>query len=146
MYFLTRDGIVKKPGSSLLDLQKSFLATYNLKTLVLFYQCLSPDCNVEDEKKNYLLLILKVLNKVNSTFELHDLSIKIDSKLGSVIMKKGFNHKSTGVTPKKIDIANCSDCVMMYSVMKHHPGYSKAANVNELVKTFTLKDICRFSR
>ena len=58
---LAKAGIVKKPGSSLSDLQKSFLGTYNVKTLALFYQYLCPESNVDETKKGDLVsLILKV--------------------------------------------------------------------------------------
>ena len=116
---LTKAGVVKKSGSSLLDLQKSLLASYNVKTLALFYQHLCPDSNVDDAKKgDLILLILKVLSKGNLMSRSHGSSTKNDAKVDMEAGRKGLNLHSKIVTPVKVDIAQELNPIINLSVVK----------------------------
>ena len=59
-------GVVKKPGTSLVDLQKASLNLYSPKTLQLYCQFLSPGSYIEEDKKSQLIdLILQRLSDSN---------------------------------------------------------------------------------
>ncbi len=144
---LAKAGIVKKPGTSLSDLQKSFLGTYNVKTLALFYQHLCPDSNVDEAKKGDLVsLILKVLikgkpaSKASHSFSQNIATVAVE------VERKGSKGHSNIISPVKIDSNQESNSFVNFLVVKKSPGYSKSSNVLELVKAFSLKEVRRFSR
>ena len=144
---LAKAGIVKKPGSTLSDLQKSFLGTYNVKTLALFYQHLCPDSNVDEAKKGDLVsLILKVFIKGKAASRASDSLSKNIETVDVETGRKGSKGHSNIVTPVKIDRNQESNSFVNFSVVKKSPGYSKSSNVLELVKAFSLKEVRRFSR
>ncbi len=66
---------------------------------------------------------------------------KVESETG----KPGVYLQAHIVTPLKINITQESNSIINFSFVKQLRGYSKASNVLELVKAFSLKDVCLFS-
>jgi hypothetical protein len=157
-------GVVKKPGTSLVDLQKASLNLYSPKTLQLYCQFLSPGSYIEEDKKIQLIdLILQRLSDSNVNRNAV-VATPLKTPLQNKQTNKSHSSSVSQVTPFKEDsmskssptkliindtsppVCHVTPCGVPYIINEHPAGYSKNQSVLQLEKAFKFKKIRRFSR